>query len=107
MTDFIKTQNSFANGEVAPEFYACDNINGLSRLENMNVISGGGLSRRYGLRYIDNLVGAARLISFSVSDGGEYLLALTDYHMDIYLGGDLVQDLTFVRNTFRKDYVKC
>ncbi|MBR5153993.1 MAG: hypothetical protein IKW57_04345 [Alphaproteobacteria bacterium] len=93
MTDFIKTQNSFANGEVAPEFYACDNINGLSRLENMNVISGGGLSRRYGLRHIDNLVGAARLISFSVSDGGEYLLALTDYHMDIYLGGDLVQDL--------------
>ena len=50
MTDFIKTQNSFANGEVAPEFYTSDNINGLSRLENMNVISGGGLSRRYGLR---------------------------------------------------------
>ena len=93
MTDFIKTQNSFANGEVAPEFYTSDNINGLSRLENMNVISGGGLSRRYGLRHIDNLVGQARLISFSVSDGAEYLLALTDFHMDIYLGGDLVQDL--------------
>ena len=32
MTDFIKTQNSFADGEVSPEFYARDNLNGLSYL---------------------------------------------------------------------------
>ena len=57
MADFIKTQNSFENGEVAPEFYARDNINGLSKLENMDVLAGGGLSRRCGLRSIDKLVG--------------------------------------------------
>ena len=32
MAEFIKTQNTFAGGEVAPEFYALDNINGLSKL---------------------------------------------------------------------------
>ena len=49
MTDFIKTQNSFANGVVSPQFYTSDNIHGLSRLENMDVMSGGGLTRRAGV----------------------------------------------------------
>ena len=93
MADFIKTQNSFANGEVAPEFYAHDNIDGLSKLENMDVLAGGGLSRRSGLRSVDKLSAPARLISFSVSDGEEYLVALTDCHMDIYHGDMHYQDL--------------
>ena len=93
MTEFIKTQTSFAHGEVSPEFYANDNIYGLSRLENMDVISGGGLCRRHGLRSLDELVGPARLIPFSVSDDTEYILALTDHHMDIYHGGTLIKDL--------------
>lgn len=93
MADFINTQNSFANGAVAPEFYARDNINGLSVLENMDVLSGGGLRRRDGLTQIDCLVGPARLIAFSVSDDEEYIIVLTDYHMDIYLGDVHYQDL--------------
>lgn len=93
MPDFIKTQNSFANGVVGPEFFAHDNINGLSRLENMDVLSGGGLSRRAGLRTVAVIPGACRLIPFSVSDASEYLIVLTDYHMYIYLSGELFQDL--------------
>lgn len=93
MTDFIKTQTSFANGEVAPEFYAHDNIHGLSRLENMDVLSSGALSRRRGLHQIDSLPGVARLIPFSVSDGDEYIIALTDSHIDIYLADSHYQNL--------------
>ncbi|MBQ5700370.1 MAG: hypothetical protein IIV74_03710, partial [Alphaproteobacteria bacterium] len=93
MADFIKTQNSFANGEVAPEFYAHDNINGLSRLENMDVLAGGGLSRRSGLRTADTLVGAARLVSFSVSDDEEYLIVISEYYIDIYHGNTHYQSL--------------
>ena len=93
MAEFIKTQNSFSSGEVAPEFYAKDGINGLSRLENMDVLSSGALSRRCGLRHVDNLVGAGRLLSFSVSDGEEYIIVLGDYHMDIYRDNELFQDL--------------
>lgn len=93
MADFIKTQNSFANGAVAPEFFSRDNINGLARLDNMDVLAGGGISRRSGLRNIAKLSGAGRLISFSVSDTEEYLIVLTDYHMYVYYNDILFQDL--------------
>lgn len=93
MTEFIKTQNSFAHGEVAPEFYAKDNINGLSRLENMDVLPSGALSRRYGLRHVDNLIAPGRLLAFSVSDGEDYIIILSDYQMDIYRGDEFIQNL--------------
>ena len=86
MPDFIKTQNSFSNGEVAPEFYALDNVNGLSKLENMDVLAGGGLSRRAGLVHVAALDSEARLISFTVSDGQEYILALSDSRMTVFQG---------------------
>lgn len=84
MANFIKTQNSFSNGEVAPEFYAQDNINGLSKLENMDVLAGGGLSRRPGLVFVSTVPDAARLIPFSVSDGQEYIIVLSENRMFIY-----------------------
>lgn len=95
MTDFIKTQNSFADGEVSPEFYARDNLNGLSYLENMDVIAGGGLRRRRGLAAVDTLTSSARLIPFSVSETENYILALTDGHMLIYDGATVICDLLF------------
>lgn len=93
MGDFIKTQNSFASGQVDSEFFARDDINGLSCLENMDVMSGGGLTRRPGLVSVDELSSAARLIPFSVADGEEYLLALTDGHILVYSDGEMIQDL--------------
>ena len=93
MTDFIKTQNSFSHGEVAPEFYSYDNINGLSHLENMDVLSGGGLTRRAGLKCVAQLKSQARIISFSVSNNEEYIIALTNKHMYIYRDNVHVQDI--------------
>ena len=93
MADFIKTQNSFADGEVSPEFFARDNLNGLSRLENMDVLSGGGLRRRRGLASVAELSSDARLIPFSVSESAEYLLALTNGHVLVYQGNTRVADL--------------
>ena len=90
MPDFIKTQNSFSNGEVAPEFYALDNVNGLSKLENMDVLAGGGLSRRAGLSHVATLNEDVRLISFTVSDGQEYILALSDEKIAVYQGNKRV-----------------
>jgi len=49
MGDFLKTQNIFSSGEIAPEFYAVNNIHGVSALENMDVLQSGGLKRRAGL----------------------------------------------------------
>ncbi len=93
MGNFIKTQNSFANGEVAPEFYGRDNINGLSKLENMDVMAGGGLTRRRGLAHVADLDSDARLISFSVAEGEDYLLILTSGHILVFRDGMQRQDI--------------
>lgn len=93
MADFIKTQNSFADGEVSSEFFARDNLNGLSKLENMDVLSGGGLKRRPGLQSITELDSAARLIPFSVSETENYLLVITDGHLLMYKDDLLVRDI--------------
>lgn len=93
MTNFIKTQTSFANGEVAPEFYANNNIHGLSRLHNMDVLAGGGLRRRMGLVRVKMLNSNARLIPFSVSDDENYILVLGAGHLYIYDDENLIADL--------------
>lgn len=93
MGDFIKTQNSFADGEVAPEFFARDNTDGLSKLENMDVLAGGGLSRRRGLKSVASLSANARLIDFSVSETENYLLVLINEHILVYSDGQKIKDL--------------
>lgn len=93
MADFIKTQNSFADGEVSAEFYARDSINGLSKLENMDVLASGAISRRAALTTVTQLPGNARLINFSVADNEEYVIAMTDFRMYIYRNNEKYQDL--------------
>lgn len=96
MTEFMKTQNSFADGEVSAEFFIRDNLNGLSCLENMDVIAGGGLRRRRGLQSFATLNSSGRLIPFSVSESENYLLALIDGHLKIYNNSELVRDLLVI-----------
>lgn len=96
MTEFMKTQNSFADGEVSAEFFVRDNLNGLSCLENMDVIAGGGLRRRRGLQSFATLNSSGRLIPFSVSESENYLLALIDGHLKIYDNSELVRDLLVI-----------
>ena len=94
MVDFIKTQNTFFNGEVSPEFCAHDNLAGLSRLENMDVLAGGGLSRRRGLTKITDLLKVAKLLSFSVSDSEQYIIALADERLWVFApDGTLAQSI--------------
>ena len=94
MVDFIKTQNTFLNGEVAPEFFALDKLAGLSKLENMDVLSGGGLSRRCGLSKKAEFTKAAKLVPFSVSDYEQYIIALANERLWILSpNGTLVQSI--------------
>jgi hypothetical protein len=87
MGNFIHTQNSFASGEVSPEFFARENIGGLSRLENMDVLSSGALSRRKGLKYVAELSSTARLIPFSMNENDNYLLVLHNKKLDVLRDG--------------------
>ncbi len=93
MGNFIKTQNSFANGEVAPEFYSHDNIHGLSHLQNMDVTSGGGLRRRRGLTHVASLPEYARLVPFSAGADQDYLVVLRDEHLSVYNDSDRICNL--------------
>ncbi len=93
MTEFIHTQNSFANGEIAPEFYLNKNISGLAHLENMDVLAGGGLTLRPGLVDVAVLSGAARIFSFDISQQENYILVFTNFTVSIYSNNTLVQTL--------------
>lgn len=93
MADFIKTQNSFAVGEVAPEFFARDDIAGLAHLENMDVTQGGGLTRRAGLTHVATLDGGGRLIPFSVGEDENYLVVLGAKRLWIYDGATRIKNI--------------
>ena len=93
MVNFIKTQKSFANGEVSPTFFANGDINGLAHMENMDVVPGGGLSRRAGLKKVAKLPSNARLVSFSVSENNHYVLAIMNGVTRVFSGENFVQDL--------------
>lgn len=93
MANFINTQNSFADGEISREFYTHDNLNGLAQLLNMDVMSGGGITRRPGLCAGAELPNVARLVPFSVGADAEYMLAITDGHILVFSGASQIQDI--------------
>ncbi|MBO4626165.1 MAG: hypothetical protein J5679_02740 [Alphaproteobacteria bacterium] len=94
MVDFIKTQNNFAHGEIDAEFFARDDIAGVAKLVNMDVVSGGGLTRRAGLKKVANLNGLARIIPFSVSENENYIIVIGNRYLDVLsTDGTRVQSL--------------
>jgi len=84
MGNFLKTQNTFSSGEIAPEFYAINNIHGVSKLENMDVLQSGGVKRRSGLKKIKNIANNAILVPFVISETEKYLLVIYELGMDVY-----------------------
>ncbi len=93
MGKFLHTQNSFANGEVSQEFFAREMAGGLSKLENMDVLPGGGIARRKGLARIADADDNATLIPFSVSETENYLLSVSGGRLKIYSGDEFLQAL--------------
>ena len=84
MGNFLQTQNIFSCGEVSPDFYAINNIHGVSKLENMDVLASGGLKRRSGLKNISSIPDDAILVPFVISESEKYLLVIYQESIDIY-----------------------
>ncbi len=93
MGNFLKTQNSFSYGEVSPEFYAVNNIHGLSVLENMDVLQSGALQRRNGLTSIDEIPEDALLVPFQISESEKYLLVMYGPKIDVYANDTKIDSL--------------
>ena len=90
MGNFLKTQNSFSFGEISPEFYASHNSNGLSELENMDVLESGGLRRRPGLQKIKNVSSGAIIVPFPITESEKYLLVIYNLYMDVYCNDEKI-----------------
>ena len=93
MGNFLKTQNIFSYGEVSPEFYAINNNNGLSCLENMDVLQSGALKRRPGLKQISEIPDNAILIPFQISESEKYLLVMYGRIIDVYQNDTKIDSL--------------
>lgn len=93
MGNFLKTQNVFSSGEIAPEFYAINNIHGVSALENMDVLQSGGLKRRAGLKKIKNVNNNSILVPFIINESEKYLLVVYESSIDVYYNDTKVTTL--------------
>ena len=93
MGNFLKTQNIFSFGEVSPDFYAINNNNGLTCLENMDVLQSGALKRRPGLKQIDEIPDDAIIVPFKISETEKYLLVIYGRIIDIYENDEKIESL--------------
>jgi len=84
MGNFLKTQNVFSCGEVSPEFYAQNDIHGVAKLENIDVLQSGGLTRRMGLKSIRQVSNNAILVPFPINETEKYLLVFYNNAIDVY-----------------------
>lgn len=89
MTRVNVTKTNFTAGELSPDLHGRADLrayaNGAARLRNVFLRPTGGVSRRDGLRHVDDLPGTARLLAFEFNSEQTYLLALGDERMDVYL----------------------
>ena len=83
---FAKT--SFSSGELAPDLLGRGDLrayeNGAKKLRNVFVHPTGGISRRNGLRFIDNIGEKGRLIAFEFNTEQVYLLVFKNQLIDVY-----------------------
>ena len=93
MGNFLKTQNVFSDGEIAPEFYSINNVHGVASLENVDVLQSGGLKRRRGLKKIKNTVNGAILVPFVINESEKYLLVIYDTSIDVYCNDTKVSSI--------------
>ena len=92
--------HSFAGGVIEPRLWNRVNLDGYkigaAVLDNVVVLPQGGVQRRPGLEYIDELPSDAKLIPFSFSTEENYLLVFyveTDEKMKVYKNGTLITDI--------------
>ena len=87
----VLEKNTFSTGELAPELWGRSDLNayanGAARLHNVFVEPSGGVRRRPGVRLVDKLPGAVRLIAFEFNTEQAYILAFGDYEGLVFKDG--------------------
>ncbi len=91
MTRIRNMKTTFTAGEVSRDLLGRGDLraydNGALALRNVFINPTGGVTRRFGLRYIDAAAGNGKLISFEFNTQQTALLVITDSKIDIYSNG--------------------
>ena len=87
-------KTNFTGGELDPLLLGRGDLrayeNGARALTNVTLHPTGGVSRRPGLQFLAELPGPARLIPFEFSVDQVYVLAFSNFRMDVYQDGQLI-----------------
>ncbi|MBK1671171.1 hypothetical protein CKO28_24505 [Rhodovibrio sodomensis] len=87
-------KTNFTGGELDPLLLGRGDLrayeNGARELTNVTLHPTGGVSRRPGLQFLTELPGPARLIPFEFSVDQVYVLAFSNFRMDVYQDGQLI-----------------
>lgn len=98
MTRITEMKTTFTAGEVSRELLGRGDLraydNGALALRNVFINPTGGVTRRFGLGYIDTAAGDGKLISFEFNTEQTALLVLTHERIDVYSGGVLEATIT-------------
>ncbi|MGH6900770.1 MAG: hypothetical protein ACREJ5_30160 [Geminicoccaceae bacterium] len=93
MTRAFVSQTNFAAGELDPRMLGRTDLrsyeNGAAKLRNVVVDTTGGVRRRPGMAYVVAAAGPGRLVDLEIGPDLAYLLAFSDFQVDIYRDGVL------------------
>jgi hypothetical protein len=93
MTQAFLTQTDFTAGELDPRLLGRTDLrsyqSGAAKLRNAVVETTGGVRRRPGMAYVATAAGPGRLVALETGPDSAFLLAFSDYQMDVYLNGVL------------------
>ncbi len=91
MTRITDIKTTFTAGEVSPELLGRGDLraydNGALCLQNVFIKPTGGVTRRFGLGYVDTAAGNGKLIAFEFNAEQTALLVITNEQIDVYSGG--------------------
>lgn len=107
MTRIRDIKTTFTAGEISSELLGRGDLraydNGALSLRNVFINPTGGVTRRFGLGYIDTAAGAGKLIAFEFNTQQTALLVITDGKIDIYSSG--VKEVT-LNSPWNEDQIK-
>jgi hypothetical protein len=91
MTRAFLTQTNFTAGELDPRLLGRTDLksfeNGAAKLRNVVVDTTGGVRRRPGTAYVATAHGEGRLVALETGPSQAYLLALSEFRIDVYRDG--------------------
>ena len=97
MNNIVSVKTNFTSGQVSPSLYARGDLgvyaNGARKLENVIIFPTGGVSRRAGLRFLDEISEPCRLVAFEFNTEQTYLLCFEPSLLKVFKEGQKIAEL--------------